>query len=168
MNEENLSAPRINLIAWDITEGVNDPEDAKRLMRTFVAHVRDEEPIPQVLKRHFADAFDRYLSENFTLERALGLRTKRGSRVRSLEKHKKAALLVLRHRLTGTTLSDAAESVAATVHLAKNRVEDAWGKHKANALDEEMVNQAQKSPDGKAHFTRREEARLRKMYQGIS
>ncbi len=168
MSEQKLSPTWINLIAWDIADGVNDPEDAKRLMRTFVTHVRDEDPIPHVLKRHFANAFDRFLSDDQTLERALGLHTKSGRRVRMLEKHQKAALLVLRHRLTGRTLNNAAILVSEKIHLAKNRVEDAWGKHKANALDEEMVNRAQKSPDGKAHFTRREEALLKKMYRGIS
>ena len=166
MSEEKLSPTRINLIAWDITDGVNDPEDAKRLMRTFVAHVRDEDPIPPVLKHHFADAFDRFLSEDQTLERALGLHTKSGRRVRMLEKHQKAALLVLRHRLTGRTLNNAAILVSEKVHLTKNRVENAWAKHKYPALEKESMNRALKNPDRRAHWTQQEEARLRKMYRG--
>lgn len=171
-DEKNLTPSVIFQIAWQIREGKQDPDQARRLLRHFVEVTESDQPhgkvIPRPLLEFLRSAFAEYLKDpnEGRLERLLGLvRPKERPAIRE-GNHHKIARDVLRERLSGKTLNVAADFVAEHWHMHQSRIKDIWAKYKFLALDFEAASRALASEDKQARWTEAESKRLRKIYLG--
>ncbi len=130
-----LSPATIIQIAWEAKDGEADPDDARRLLIHFCEHVDGKRHVPVELLTHLRDAFASYLVGEKTLERALGIKRRRGAPNQEMNQQKMATE-VLRLRLEGRTLEEAAAIVAEGYSKGEDGtvVRDAWAKNKQNAF----------------------------------
>ena len=62
-----------------IYHGTADPDDAKKLLKLFCDCIDNSEPIPDDILGFLKHAFTSVLTEEKTLDKALGLKRKRGT-----------------------------------------------------------------------------------------
>jgi hypothetical protein len=156
-----LSRLDLGLIAWAVRDGKAEPDQAKRLMVLFRDRVRDGEPLPQELLRHFADAFDAYLSGSRTLDAALGVsRSGRGRPALAEQEGIRRAAEVIRERLAGSSHQDALTAVSSRLHKSESVIGESFAAHRLNGL---ILLRCER-PAGPCPWTPREVSTLIEMF----
>jgi hypothetical protein len=142
-----LTASAINLIAFEVRDGIADPEDARALLALY-CELRDSgTPIPDRLLEHLRESFTAVLAGKrvigldertgnalevkvATLDAAFGLK-KRQHRPRAAMRPRDIdiAAEMLRHLISGTSYEVSRESVAEKMACGTTKVATAFRKH---------------------------------------
>ena len=137
MNPEDEVSPReLNDIAWDVRDGMADPEDVKRVLIYFCGLVEENRPLPLELRKYLKDAFRSYLDKSSTsIESALGLKRGKRGRPKANEDERIAiATEILRHRLSGSSHEEAVSKVGEEFHKGSTVIGEAWATFKQDAI----------------------------------
>lgn len=113
-----------NQIAWRIRDGKADPKEARLLMREFVK--RFDAYGTDLLLRHFAQAFDNYLSGRRKIESALGLKRGGAGNPGKSEEHIAWAVDVLLEYIRGAKMVVAQGTVAKARNVSTESIKKAW------------------------------------------
>ncbi len=135
MSDEALSPAGIHQIAWQIRDDEADPEDARKLIEQFRDMYDGSEPLPPELLRHIRDSFNDYLTGNRkSLDRAFGLKRRRGAP--KVDEYVRIAMAaeVLRSRLSGATHQHALLVASRICHRSESVIGEAWTAHQQNGL----------------------------------
>lgn len=159
--DDELSPANVHYYAWHVAEGNAAPEDARRLLATFVSQAkRDPARVDPELTRHVADCIGAFLNGEKLLvaeaygpspkparavkvrrlEQAFGLRRlTRGQPPVTQDECLEAAAQVLREMLKGNSLEDAAAAVGDERRAAGERITSEtelrgnWARYKRDA-----------------------------------
>ncbi len=135
MSDEVLSRAGIHQIAWQVRDDEANPEDAKKLIEQFIDHFDRRDPLPPELLRYVRDSFDAYLcGDRKTLDRAFGLKRKRGRPKADEFDQIAMAAEVLRSRLSGATHQHALSVASRICHRSESVIGEAWTAHQQNGL----------------------------------
>lgn len=161
-----LSDSKINLIAFDVRDGTASQEDARLLLMEFVESVQDDRSelrVSRILLEHFRDCFASYLNGERGIEAALGLARRRSGRPRADDRrHQDIAADVLRERMYGRSLEEAADLVSERYHLRETQVRQAWGRWKQTAF---VILLQERVARGPGSWDPEEKARLSKIFR---
>jgi membrane-bound lytic murein transglycosylase B len=130
---DKLTPADIHRIAGDISEGMAESEDARRLMQHFCDCMVKGEKVPDVLLEHFKNAFRAYLHEGKSIEAALGITRKRGRPAGSTNPfvdNTGLAYEIARSRLSGASHQNALEQVERITGVGQTAIGAAWARHK--------------------------------------
>jgi hypothetical protein len=156
---EPLTDSRMNLIAFDIRNGIAKPEDAKRLLEHFCELVDRGKPVPSRLLEHLREAFQAFLDDAKTLDRALGVKRKKGRPPADEIIRAQMAAEVMRCRLAGKTHEQALITTVQRFGWVESVISEAWAKYRGLGLDRILVERQNLNPK----FTDKEKERLRDM-----
>jgi hypothetical protein len=149
----------MNLIAFDIRNGIAKPEDAKRLLDHFCELVERRKPVPPRLLEHLREAFRAFLDGAKTLDRALGMKRKKGKPPADEITRVDMAAEVMRCRLAGKTHEQALIATAQKFGWVESIISEAWAKYRGLGLDQILVERRNLNPK----FTDEEKVRLGEM-----
>ena len=121
-------------LAADVREGRADPDEVRDLLAYFCVTVNRREKVPSELLEYLAEAFQRFINGDRTLNAALGLTGKLGRVARNAPKDIDTAFAVLMRRMAGETTENATSHVAAELHRGATQVRGAWAKYKSSAF----------------------------------
>lgn len=123
----------INQIAFEVRDGTADPDDVKAVLALFCQCVKNGSQFPAGLIGYLSDSFARFL-QGEKIERALGLKGKRGARKRTEEKDIATALAMLKAQMSGATYETAEYDVGEALERGRSQVADAWRENKQEAF----------------------------------
>lgn len=156
-----LTPATIIQIAYEVREGIADPDDASRLLAYYCECIDTNAPTPPQLTQHLKDSFLEYLSGAKTIEAALGLRRKRGRPKADEETRTYMALEVLIRRMRNISHQDALAQVAEEFSHGVTVVGESWAAYKQDAYH---LMRAMKYLEGSA-WDRSEIERLSEIYK---
>ena len=116
-----------------IYHGNADPNDAKKLLKLFCDCLDKSEPVPNDILIFLKHAFTAVLTEEKTLDKALGLKRKRGTPKRDEEKDILVALQFLRLKNAGETYLSTTISLAEKLNISQGHVKKCWKQYKDDA-----------------------------------
>jgi hypothetical protein len=128
-----LTPAAILQVAHEIREGAADPKDARRLIELFCECTNDN--LPEVLLDHLRYAFSSYLTDERSIESALGLVRKVGHPAADEKTRQDMALEILRLRLAGDSYQESQAKVSEQYGWGLTIVGKAWRDNKRAALD---------------------------------
>lgn len=129
-----LTPATINQIAFEVRDGVADPEDVRRILTYYCDRIDMGEPVPAELTTYLRDSLKRFLEEGKTVESALGLARREGRRPADAQIRRNMAAEVLRNRMTGVSHQDALDLVSAKFSRSQSIIGKAWKDHKFDAV----------------------------------
>ena len=116
-----------------IYHGIADPDDAKKLLKLFCDCIDKSEPVPDDILIFLKHAFTAVLTEEKTLDKALGLKRKRGTPKRDEEKDIRVALQFLKLKNAGETYLSTTISLAEKLNISQGHVKKCWKRYKEDA-----------------------------------
>jgi len=136
MSQDLLSDSELFHLVLEVQNGKAEASDARRIIAELHRLMRTGAPIPDVLRSFLQDAFAKILGGE-PAENAFRLKRTGAGRPPNREVEErdiKTAQEVLRRRLEGMTLEEAADDVAESTHRGATQVRGAYAKHKHQAL----------------------------------
>ena len=128
-----------------IYHGTADPDDAKKLLKLFCDCIDKSEPVPDDILIFLKHAFTDVLTEEKTLNKALGLKRKRGTPKRDEEKDIRVALQFLKLKNAGETYLSTTISLAEKLNISEDQVKKCWKRYKDHAKHRLRLEQYLKS-----------------------
>ena len=128
-----------------IYHGTADPDDAKKLLKLFCDCIDKSEPVPDDILIFLKHAFTDVLTEEKTLNKALGLKRKRGTPKRDEEKDIRVALQFLKLKNAGETYLSTTISLAEKLNISEVQVKKCWKRYKDHAKHRLRLEQYLKS-----------------------
>tara|TARA_R110000822_G_scaffold109902_1_gene239887 strand:+ start:481 stop:915 length:435 start_codon:yes stop_codon:yes gene_type:complete len=116
-----------------IYHGTADPDDAKKLLKLFCDCIDNSEPIPDDILGFLKHAFTSVLTEEKTLDKALGLKRKRGTPRRDEEKDTLVALQFLKLLNSGEPHVSARLILAEKLFISEGQIKKCWANYEEEA-----------------------------------
>ena len=117
-----------------IYHGNANPNDAKELLQIFCDCLDKSEPVPNDILIFLKHAFTAVLTEEKTLDKALGLKRKRGTPKRDEEKDTLVALQFLKLKNAGETYLSSTISLAEKLNISEGHVKKCWNRYRDDAM----------------------------------
>jgi hypothetical protein len=116
-----------------IYHGTADPNDAKKLLKLFCDCLAKSEPVPNDILGFLKHAFTSVLTEEKTLDKALGLKRKRGTPRRDEEKDTLVALQFLKLLNSGEPHVSARLILAEKLFISEGQIKKCWANYEEEA-----------------------------------
>lgn len=163
--EDSISRAEIHQIAWRVRDDEADPEEVQELLEYICTLVDREEQLPPEMLKYIRDSLRTYLNHSRkSLDRSFGVKRKNVRPKAPRSQRVAMATEVLRLRLKGRNYEYAVSAVGVQFDKKPTVVGEAWAAHK---FDSHIALRCER-PKGKHPWTKREEARLYKIFANES
>lgn len=116
-----------------IYHGIADPDDAKKLLKLFCDCIDKSEPVPDDILIFLKHAFTAVLTEEKTLDKAIGLKRKHGTPKRDEKKDTLIALQFLKLLNSGESHVSARLILAEKLFISEGQVKKCWENYEEKA-----------------------------------